>query len=473
MRFNQLGKILQEDCGLDASKPLVLGFSGGPDSFALLHALHSLGYQPLVAHFDHGLRPDSAADAHHAENVATAYDVPFFSERVDVNTVAKERKLSIEEAARELRYAFLFRVAGEQGGQAVAVAHTADDQAETVLMHLLRGAGAAGLRGMVALLLPNPWSDSIPLVRPLLGIWRDEVLHYCQENHLQPLQDPTNNDTIYFRNRLRHELLPLLEDYAPGFKSRLHHSAELLQADYALLESLTDAAWTQCFSQRGDGYLSFQRAAFLAEPLSLQRALLRRAFSELRPAQRNLGFDAAERAVQLIRKPEGSAPIDWVGGLYLLVEPENVWIAEWGTGLPAAWPQAPGRQVILEVPGTLQLNAGWKLIARETHDSDLHKTAMGNRDPFQAWLDRKKVGDELIMRRPRPGDRFQPLGMPTGSLKLSDFFINRKLPRRARAVWPLLCKGNEIVWVPGYCPAHPFRIRDETARALCLQLMPA
>lgn len=469
MSFADLGRILHDRCGVHPSDKLVLGFSGGPDSLALLHALAALKQPTVAAHFDHALRPESASEARQAEQLAASCNVPFVTERGDVGVYAKKHGLSIEEAARELRYAFLFRIAAEQGAAAVAVAHHADDQAETVLMHLLRGAGAAGLRGMAFRSMPNPWSAETALVRPLLEISRQEILEYCTANNLQPLYDSSNDDAAYFRNRLRHELLPLLESYAPGFKTRLVHSADLLAADHALIETLTEHAWRRCLARRGVGFLQFDRPALSKEPLALQRGVLRRAVAELRPHTRNVDFAAIQRAVDLLQDGLSPAPRDWIAGLYLLVEDEELWIADWEADLPVAWPQASEQAIHLEIPVNIELNAEWWLQISEVQNQN-YQDALTNQDKFQAWLDRDQVGEELILRRLKPGDRFQPLGMQERTLKLSDFFINEKVPRRARAAWPLLCKGQEIVWVPGYRLAHPYRLQDRSARALHVQL---
>ncbi len=466
--WRDLQLILREGCGVGLGQKLVLGFSGGPDSLALLHGLHAIGQPLIAAHLDHGLRPESAAEAKQAGQMAASFDVPFFSERGDVKPYAKEKGLSIEEAARELRYRFLFRAAAKNGAQAVAVAHNADDQVETVLMHLLRGAGPAGLRGMAPRLLPNPWSMEIALVRPLLGTWRREILEYCTAHGLEPVLDPSNQDTTFFRNRLRHGLVPQLESQAPGFKRRLTQSAELLAADYEVLASVAEQAWDRCLAAGGEGYLHFDRPAFLAEPLALQRTLLRRALAELRPLQRDLDFSGVQRALELIKDANKTTPADWLAGLFVLVEGNDAWIADWAATLPARWPQAPERAIHLEVPLELVLNSGWQLLGRERHSRGLDDWEQA--DPFQARLDLDKIGEELILRRPKRGDRFQPLGLERGSLKLSDFFTNEKLPRRARAGWPLVCRGEEIVWVPGYRLAHPYRLRTDSKRVLHLSL---
>jgi len=470
MPFESLDLVLRLDCQLDSAQPLVLGFSGGPDSLALLHALYERGYRLLVAHLDHGLRPESGEDARAAEKVASSLGLPFFSERADVAAAAKGQGVSVEEAARHLRYVFLFRIAEGENAQAVAVAHNADDQVETVLMHLLRGAGSAGLRGMQPRLLPNPWSTQIPLVRPLLSIWREEILEYCEANGLQPLQDPSNLDQTYFRNRLRHALLPMLDHVAPGVKTRLHHSSELLAADHALIERLTAQAWQRCLSQKGADYLLIDRKAFLSEPLALQRGLLRFCFAELRPQNRDLDFETTQRALSAIQDGASTAG-DWCAGLYLFVEGERIWIADWAAALPFEWPQARIHAKPLEVPANLELNPPWRLQLTEVSSAKaVLSQAQANRDAFQAWLDLDHTGDELTLRRRLPGDYFQPLGMARGTMKLSDFMINEKMPPRARAGWPLLCKGEEIIWIPGYRLAQPYRLLPQSRRALHVHL---
>jgi len=467
MRFKRFSEIFGEDCGLSREEPLLIGFSGGPDSLALLHALHQVGANVVVAHLDHGLRPESAQEARQAEVIASSYGFPRFTERAEISAFAERHSMSIEEAARELRYGFLFRVAEEQGAQAVAVAHNADDQVETVLMHLLRGAGPRGLRGMSMRLLPNPWSETIPLVRPLLSFWRQEILEYCEANGLQPLQDLSNLDTTFFRNRLRHELLPQLDQISPGIKLRLRQTADLLRDESEVVDRLADEAWARCLSSHDHAYIRLHRGAFLDEPLALQRILLRRAAEMLRPDLRDLDYAAVRRALDLVGQPV-SAPQDWAIGLYLLNEGEYFWVADWEADLPVDWPQAPAQGVHLEVPAAVELNLGWRFELQEA--VPVRSKAEQNQDPFEAWLDRDRVGDDLVLRRRHPGDRIQPLGMDDGSLKLADFMVNEKMPKRARDGWPLLCKNGEIIWMPGYRLAHPYRLRDDTNRAIHVSL---
>lgn len=472
MKLQGLAKVLRDDCALNPRDRLILGVSGGPDSLALLHALHSLGYRPVVAHLDHALRPESAQDAQAVKKQAEALDLPFRGRRADVAARARKASKSIEEAAREERYRFLFALAEEASAPAVAVAHTADDQVETVLMHLLRGAGSAGLSGMETRSLPNPWSERIPLVRPLLGIWRSEIEAYCQEKDLKPLVDASNLDITYFRNRLRHALIPDLQSYNPEIKRALYQTAEVLRADRGLLENLAEGAWQAVLRRQGDGYLGLSRRGLLEQPLALQRMLLRRAFAVLRPAARDLDFESVQRALQSLERKTSSSRQDWAAGLYHLVEGELFWLANWDAELPADWPQlSPRVELRLELPAVLDLDKGWRLSAKPVPDAaSIRARALGNQDPFQAWLDFEHTGGQLTLRTRRPGDRFQPLGLESGSQKLADFMINARMPERARAAWPLVCRESEILWVPGLRIAHPYRLVPDTASALHLRV---
>lgn len=462
-----LPQVLQSltDQGVGPADRLLLGFSGGVDSLALLHALRAANQAVLAAHLDHGLRPSSAQQARQAGELARSLGAGFITRREDVGAYAAEHKLSIEETARKRRYAFLFEAAAAEGAAAVLSAHQADDQAETVLMHLLRGAGPAGLRSMQPRWLPNPWSETIPLLRPLLGVPRAELEAYCLAHDLTPIEDESNADTRFFRNRVRHELLPPLEAAAPGAARRLIQTADLLAAEQAVLDALSQAAWQRSLAARGAEYLRLSRAALRGEPLALQRSLLRRAWSEL-GAPGELSFETVQASLELATGPSSVGRLDWPGALQLWLEGDALWLAAPEADLPLEWPQAEAQPQPLPVPAALDLPAGWRLQAGWA----AAPAGWAAADGLQAWLDADTLPGPLTVRRPQPGDRFQPMGLEGGHQKLSDFFINAKLPQRARAAWPLVCSGEAIVWVAGYRTAHPVRLQAASQRVLHLQL---
>lgn len=380
----------------------------------------------------------------------------------------------MEGAAREARYAFLFAQASRMQAQAVAVGHTADDQVETVLMHLLRGAGLAGLGGMAVRALPNAWSEAIPLVRPLLAIWREEVLAYCRECRLDPLFDRTNLDTTIFRNRLRHELIPDLETYNPAIRQVIWRSARVLEGDNAVLEGIVQTAWEACAFEHGPDYVGLDLRTLQKQAVGVQRHLLRRAIAELKPTLRDVDFESIARALAFMREPSTSGQIDLIAGLRFLIEDGKLWVAAWEADLPSGgWPQMPeGAKLDLPVPGSIDFPGGWQLKASTVEAKpQLLEQVKANADPYQAWVDGDRLEIPLTVRGRRPGDRFQPLGMEAHSLKLSDLMINLKLPQRARPLWPLVCSGSQIVWLPGYRLAHPFRLRLDSREAVHLSLL--
>ncbi|NUM43625.1 MAG: tRNA lysidine(34) synthetase TilS [Anaerolineales bacterium] len=458
-----LRQYTQTVCELQPHLPILVGVSGGADSLCLLHSLHALGYPLVVAHFNHHLRPEADEDEAFVKDVAAHLGLDFVSGEGDV-TGLRGRGFSVEEAARALRYPFLFAQARHHQAQAVAVGHHADDQVETVLMHFLRGAGLDGLKGMRPRTLLPVWDAQIPLVRPLLATSRAEILAYCQAHGLSPRADATNEDTTFFRNRLRHALIPHLETYNPRFRENLLRTAQTLAADQDVLQTLTDQAWAACLFRAGQAYLALTLPVFRTYPLGLQRRLLRQGIEQLRPGLRDVDFAAIERVLQFLgEEKEGVCEV--VGKVRVFVEGARFWLAEKEGDLPSdEWPQVDGEPRPLGVGETLQLRAGWCLRA-ETVPAHSPRPE----GPDRAWV-AAPGGESFSVRGRRPGDVFHPLGME-GPVKLSDFLINEKIPRRARDFWPLVCVGEEIVWIPGVRVSARFRVGVETPAVIALNLV--
>jgi tRNA(Ile)-lysidine synthase len=428
-----------------------------------MDALDRLGYDLIIAHLNHGIRPEAAGEADRVRQAAESRGFSFVLEERDTSAYAQAENLSLEEAARELRYVFLFEQAQIHGVEAVAVGHNADDQVETVLMHWLRGAGFAGLKGIRICTLPNPWSEAIPLVRPLLSVWGDEIRAYCQERGLEPIFDPSNLDPSYFRNRLRHELIPLLDDYVPGIRHRLWQMAEIIAGDHAVLSAVVDEAWNDCLLEEGERFVAFDAGELTNQPLGVKRRLIRRAVALLRPDIRDLGFEAVERALDALEQP------GQVGNLALDVnafrEEDHFYLLERCAvdALPSRqWPQLLEGvdRIEIVVPGEIALPGDWQLHAAWVEDVEsAWDEVIINENPYQAWIMLpKRDPADLALRSRRRGDRFQPLGMEGHQVKISDFMIDQKIPRRARERWPLVCVGDQIAWVVGLRLSERFRV---------------
>lgn len=459
-----------QNCGLRAGQVILVGVSGGPDSLCLLDALTRLGYRTIAAYFNHQLRQEAEAEQAQVERLATGLQIPFVSGLGDVAGLAREQGKSIEETARELRYAFLFESARAHHADAVAVGHNADDQVETVLMHLLRGSGLAGLCGMRFRSMTQ-WDDCIPLVRPLLGVWRDEIMGYCAQTGLQPLLDSSNLERAYLRNRVRLDLIPILEGLADGTRQRIWNFSQLAADDLQLMDAMEDAAWQNCVMEQAPGSIRFDLAALRGQPEALQRRLLRRGAAKLRPLGDGLSLKHTLRAVEHLQSGATGRKIE-LGDQLLLRKTAAILLLE-DQGMSRDIGRFPCMLAVdplaVALNEPIALGQGWFLLAEEC-DPPAKGEWLVAIDSLQleAWLDAGALTGPLHIRHPRSGDRVQPLGMPQGSQKLSDFWINHKIQVDARKRWPLVVCGDEIVWVPGFAPGHRVRVQPTTSRSIHL-----
>ncbi len=291
--------ILHDQCKLDKSKQIIVGVSGGPDSLCLMEILRQAGYQIIVAHFNHKLRESADVEANAVEQTSARLMIPSVVESADVSSYAKDNSLSLEEAARNLRYRFLFMQAHRLNAQAIAVGHTADDQVETVLMHLIRGTGLAGLKGMSYRTILPTFDAEIPIVRPLLDIWREETVAYCAANGFRPHYDPSNDSLNFLRNRLRNILIPTLETYNPKFRGAVWRTAQSLNSDYDILKETLSENWKKSLILQDNEYVMLDLSFLSQCSAGLRRHIIRRAVESLMPGQETV-FSVLERASNFI-----------------------------------------------------------------------------------------------------------------------------------------------------------------------------
>ncbi len=463
---------MRQDCQLNPGQTLLVGVSGGPDSLCLLHALQRSGYAVIAAYYNHHLRPEAADEARFVENMATQMGIHYVGGEGEVAEEARRSGQSIEATAREMRYRFLFDSAREFGADAVVVAHNANDQVETVLMHLLRGSGLDGLRGMQFRSLTT-WDEHIPLVRPLLRCWRNEIEAYCEEAGLHPLLDASNLEPTYLRNRVRLTLLPELEQLTPGAAQRIWGFTRLAAEELQFVDELEQRAWMNCVMETGDEFVSFDLTRLRGEDVTLQRRLLRRAAQTLRPAGEGIDRETVWRAVDFLRSPGRRRQLELAQKMVLRIDQGTLLMAasEY-RGHLERYPCLKDDTLLADIPAAyLKLGDGWSISIEQcgnpTPDEfKLERSGL----QLETWLDADAVTGKLSLRRPRPGDRYQPLGLAGGSQKLSDFWINHHVPAEVRGTWPLVLCGSEIAWVPGFAPAHRFRLRPESRHCLHLKI---
>ena len=475
---------------------VVVGVSGGPDSLCLLHVLRALAGEYdvslHVAHLNHQLREqESDQDAAFVAQLAGEWGLPCTVQARGVSAYARREKLAVEEAARQMRYGFLAEVAQRVGSETVAVAHHADDQAESVLMHVIRGSGIAGLRGMrprskigdLRLADLQAPSSNLQLIRPLLYVTRAEIEAYCAEYGLKPRFDVSNLDQTYFRNWLRHTVLPLLAQHNPGVRDVLCRAAEVAAADYDVLHAEAERVWPQV-TRVSTSAIVFDQAAWQALSLSLKRATIREAIHRLRQHLRNINFVHVERAVDLAMRGKTGDRATLTDGLTLTVSYDSFTLADdsHAAQLPD-WPLLePGGRVAVRVPGVCALSgSNWALeseflpqrdqATQESSDSVVSE-CLGSQDlpdPWVACLDAEACEEPLMLRTRLPGDRIMPQGMGAHHIKLGEMMINAKIPRHARDRMPLLVSGERILWACGLRVDERACITSATRRVVRLR----
>lgn len=492
---------------VQAGQTLVVAVSGGADSVCLLYLLagwqKELGIKLHIAHLDHQLRgTDSEEDARYVADLAGQLGIPITIGRRDVAAYKVATGCSIEEAARELRYDFLANVASDVGANQVAIGHTRDDQTETILMHILRGTGTAGLRGLEpcsAMPCSNgmplrPQRSNISVIRPLLELTRAETMSYCQEHQLEPRIDASNFSSSFLRNRCRLELLPLLREYNPNVDQALLRLGEIASDDFSFIEQEAYALWEKVARQE-DNSIRLHKERISALPVALQRQLLRLAIARVSGSTRDIEVSHVEAVRGLLTKPVGKM-ISLPHGLACWGEYNEVVIANCSPTVGSPFPPLQGESP-LNVPGETLL-PGWRVVAsiaqqgsppslRDVLSTDegawrspecaeacpLSVTGGGarqSRQSFTAEFDFQQTGAELSLRGRQPGDRFQPLGM-NAPKRVQDFMVDAKIPLSWRAHIPVVCSPQQIIWLVGYRIDHRVRVTEATKEILRLEFI--
>jgi tRNA(Ile)-lysidine synthase len=464
----KVSDFIREHQLVSAAKPLVVAVSGGPDSVCLFHILcgrqQELGVKLHVAHLNHQLRGAEAdADAHYVAGLARRWAVPATIEPRDVRAYQAEHRLSLEEAAREVRYAFLAEVARAIGADRVAVGHTVDDHIETILMHLIRGTGSRGLRGLQPKISWQISGARLTIVRPLLSVSREETESYCQLHQLSPRLDSSNLGLSPLRNRIRHQLLPLLEGYNRRIAEALLRTAGIAGDDLAFLDGAVAEVWDSIVRKQKKA-ITLDKKGLLELAPALKRHLLRAAIEGLVGNIKDIEAHHIEEMMAILPKPAGKR-LCLPGGLIFAVEYDRYVLSSGEAGL-SPFPRLEG-EFNLKIPGLTWL-PGWQVTAAILNREQWAAEEIARSD-FTAYFDFGKTGDSLTVRPRRRGDRFQPLGMDQ-SKKLGEFMIDARISQAWRGQVPLVCAPAQILWVVGYRIDERVKVTDNTRRILCLRL---
>lgn len=456
--LERVDRFIRENHLLTPGDRLLVAVSGGPDSVCLLHIMHRLstnwGFSLVVAHLDHGLRGSaSQGDALFVQRLAAQWGWPAVIERRDIKCIIKEQGGSVQDVCRQQRFAFLRQAAQAHKVNAILLAHHGGDQAETLLLHLLRGAGSSGLKAMAP---RDEALGGIAYVRPLLRESKASILAYLRQQQLGYRVDASNATLDYTRNRVRLEIMPLLAAFNPEVELALVRSADLLYAEDLYLDQLATEALAQCWSLQHDPW-ALDVAQLQGYSLAIRRRVLRLLWQQISGGPQDLSYTHVEDALGLLGRDVGTR-ISWPYGwqvrrsynalVWERVEQEKAAIA---VPLPL-----PGEAILPQ--GAIRASI---LSSRQFSGFDP--------DPRVAYCDLDSLAaTELTVRYWQPGDSFYPLGLK-GSKKLQDFFTDVKVDQGKRGQIPLVVRGQDIVWIAGYRLDDRWRVSDKTRKLLRLQ----
>jgi len=453
-----------------AGDHLLVAVSGGPDSVALLSVLTSLAPSKQLTvsalHVNYGLRgKESEDDARFVSRLCAELGVPLTCERIDLSSPSNRRKgMSLQARARDARYAALQHAAAAIGASKIALGHTADDQAETLLMWMLRGSGAAGLAGI------RPVRDAV-YVRPLLDVSRAGVLAYLKAKALVFRTDSSNAKPVYLRNRIRHELLPLLKQFNPAVVDALTRQADILRDEDACVDQWV-SEWVGRHVRPGDDRsLAIPRAALLELPVALQRRVIRRVMQQAAGGLHGPTFGAAEAVLEKIVRGRSGSSLT-LRGVHVAREYHLI---RFHSGRSAGRHDREDAMrctagLSLGVPSVTVWPPTGQIIRLRFADA-LDARASGGRQT--AHFDADRFTHQLEVRSWQAGDVFHPQGMVGRRKKLQDYFSDIKLPRERRAGVPVLVAPEGILWVAGHRADHRFRVTPSTRRIVTAELAPA
>lgn len=460
MFVEKVKKTIKKYRMLESGDRVIVGVSGGPDSMALLYALNQIKekYNLVlkVAHLNHGFRGEEAQrEAQFVEEMAQKLELPFEVKAFDVPAYKKKSSLSSQEAARVIRYQFLEDVRKNFNAKKIALGHNANDQAETLMMWLLRGTGVKGLSGI-------PPVREGGIIRPLIETTREEIEVYLKEREIPFVIDSSNQKTDYLRNRLRHELLPLLEEhYNPQLVKSLVQTASILRREDEYLENIAKDLLKEIVVSKDSRSVVIDSKGLLALPSVIQMRCVRGVLEQVKGDLRRISSTHIYDIIKIVSNDKPHRVLKLPEGIRVEKSYNHLTVTLHQTAPPPFYYQ------FTSLPDQVSIEEIGREMRFETLEGGNHLIDKENFD--LAYLDEGKVLMPLTIRNAKPGDRFQPLGMK-GEKKIKDFFIDEKVPLKERKRIPMLFFGDLLGWVGGMRINHRLRVTKGTRKILRIEI---
>ena len=451
---------------------VIVGVSGGPDSVALLKILHSINIAKnlhlhlCIAHLNHQLRGKQAEeDAQFVQDLSKSLSLPCILKTVDIQKIAEQTKCSIEEAARIERYKFFMEVSQSYHASAVVIGHTADDNAETILHRIIRGTGIQGLRG-IPILRTLTTDSTIQLVRPLLFVWRSEIVEYLEKEQLNYRTDESNYETTYLRNKIRLELIPLLEKhYNPNIKNILSQLCQILNANNEYILSEANKVLKDSMIEGTKDFYTIDTHFFTKQPKILQYVMFHELLQRMQIPLKEITYEHYTNLLTDITRTGKGRHFQLPGKLHIWHEHGMLYLRKDFYRKPRI-PSVP--EITIEIPGITFIHPLGQLTSELLSVQDLplgefKKTKTKNEEIF----DLQSIITPLVVRGRKDGDTISPLGI-YGHKKLKDLFIDKKIPVKKRDTIPIVVMNNRPIWVVGICIDNKVRVTTNTKKILKL-----
>ncbi|MBW4828004.1 MAG: tRNA lysidine(34) synthetase TilS [Clostridiaceae bacterium] len=437
---------------------ILIGLSGGPDSMALLYGLLEIQNQKsfsiYIAHVNHGVRGEEAnKDEKFVEGLSKKLNLPYYSIRIDMEGYAKKHKMSSEEAGRKLRYDFFRDTLSNIGGGKIAVAHNKNDQAETLIMRMLRGTGIDGLKGMEY--------KTEDIIRPLLDISRTEIEEYIEINNIETRLDKTNLVPIYNRNKIRLEVIPYIkENFNPNIIDTLWRTSKIMSYDSSFLNEYTSKIYRNLMKSKKKNSIILHRKKFSKEHTAIKQRIVRQAIYDLTNNLQGITSKHILDIVELFDRGDTGKSIDLINNIVAETSYDDLIIKMGNKEDNVAFNYDISFEKTIYIKETNCFIEA-RVVPRE-------KVEINFKDRFIKYFDYDKIEDGLHLRNRKAGDKFVPLGM-NGMKKLKDLFIDEKIPLNQRDTIPILTDGKNIIWVVGFRVSEDYKITTSTKNVLVIK----
>lgn len=447
---------------------VIIAVSGGPDSLCLLDILnqikHQLKISLIVAHVHHGIRKKEADDeARYVKLKAVQLNLPFYQISLSIPEIARKKRLSVEQAGRIERYNFFRKLLKEHKAQKIALGHHVDDQIETILMRIIRGSGLRGLRAI------PPVRENF--IRPLIECTRSEIESYCMRREISYFYDSTNKEPRYLRNKIRHQLIPLLKDeYNPAIEKSLLQLQDITSTEIEILEGISEHYYLKALKRESIYYIILDNHILSGWPIGIQRSVLRRALRHFKTFLENIQYNHIESIRSLYLKDEGTKTINLPDGIIVQKSYQDLVIANKGNIENKIEPSMILKYQLECGKVTRIPDLNLEFIAYQYEfEQSIYERLLYNNDKNRAFFDYDKLKFPLIIRKRQPGDRFQPLNSNFFK-KVKSYFIDKKIVLSEREKIMLVTdSSNQIIWIAGFQIDNRFKVSKNTRRILYIE----